>query len=451
MSSSSTDGVFFTVSTTGDFPVVSGIISNQGSLLHQQGIDYHSPFIKRHQDGGLLILAQPSEPTSPAIIVKTLPDGTIPSCEDFNACVTLEDFQLYVTNTTWEQHPTLPLPEFTFNVTPSTIVTADYCNTNPYPTPQFSLPDTVCQGTCLRPTELNNQLANHAEWQIVGPGLDTIIADTSFNWCFDTPGTWFIDHSVWVLGCADVASHRLTVLSDDLTPPLPNDTTACSLPLTVALQSSRPLQSALWDNGFAGTQVGIPATGTYAVVASDGFCSVRDTFTVSDIRDAYPLPWVSIPDTAICRDQLPFALMPISSYTNQFTLDGQPFNASTDIHQPGRYRIGLQIEHCPADTLFNLSTENCTAQVYIPNAFSPNNDGINDLLRPLGINFQVSRLQVFDRWGGLLYESSDPQAAWDGTRLGKPAPQGTYIVLLEFFNTRNLQVENISAEVWLGR
>ncbi|MEZ4987521.1 MAG: hypothetical protein R2795_21155 [Saprospiraceae bacterium] len=113
----------------------------------------------------------------------------------------------------------------------------------------------------------------------------------------------------------------------------------------------------------------MPATGTYAVVASDGFCSVRDTFTVSDIRDAYPLPWVDIPDTAICRDQLPFALMPIGSYTNQFTLDEQPFNTSTDIHQPG-HASDYKWEHCPADTLFNLSTENCTAQVYIPNAFS---------------------------------------------------------------------------------
>ncbi|MEZ4987520.1 MAG: hypothetical protein R2795_21150 [Saprospiraceae bacterium] len=53
-------------------------------------------------------------------------------------------------------------------------------------------------------------------------------------------GTWFIDRSVWVLGCADVASHRLTVISDDLTPPLPSDTTACSLPLTVSLQVADP-------------------------------------------------------------------------------------------------------------------------------------------------------------------------------------------------------------------
>lgn len=73
--------------------------------------------------------------------------------------------------------------------------------------------------------------------------------------------------------------------------------------------------------------------------------------------------------------------------------------------------------------------------IYIPNAFSPNFDGVNDLFCPLG-GFEVVRIRsmyVFDRWGGLLYSNekgfdlSEPKTGWDGTTAGKLANTGTYL------------------------
>lgn len=57
--------------------------------------------------------------------------------------------------------------------------------------------------------------------------------------------------------------------------------------------------------------------------------------------------------------------------------------------------------------------------LYIPNAFTPNKDGLNDGFKALGIGIDQFKLQVFDRWGVLVFESDDINTAWDGSINGK--------------------------------
>ncbi|MCB0522530.1 MAG: gliding motility-associated C-terminal domain-containing protein [Lewinellaceae bacterium] len=72
--------------------------------------------------------------------------------------------------------------------------------------------------------------------------------------------------------------------------------------------------------------------------------------------------------------------------------------------------------------------------VYMPNAFSPNNDGINDFFKPYFSDSEVTTFsyKVFDRWGSLLYSSTDPFGhGWDGYVNGKECLSGTYVYFLE--------------------
>jgi gliding motility-associated-like protein len=67
-------------------------------------------------------------------------------------------------------------------------------------------------------------------------------------------------------------------------------------------------------------------------------------------------------------------------------------------------------------------------QIYVPNAFTPNGDGKNDVLRafPVGLaDFQFFR--VFNRMGQLMFSTARPELGWDGTINGRPAPAGTYV------------------------
>jgi gliding motility-associated-like protein len=88
-------------------------------------------------------------------------------------------------------------------------------------------------------------------------------------------------------------------------------------------------------------------------------------------------------------------------------------------------RVGSEYGCQGADTI--VLRERCPTQWYIPNAFSPNDDGFNDLFSVFGTDIQSLRLRIYDRWGELIFESAALDAAWDGVFRGKPADPGVYI------------------------
>jgi len=57
--------------------------------------------------------------------------------------------------------------------------------------------------------------------------------------------------------------------------------------------------------------------------------------------------------------------------------------------------------------------------IYIPNAFTPNSDGTNDSFRAVGVGIEEFKMQIFDRWGALVFESDDINTVWDGSIKGK--------------------------------
>ncbi len=71
-------------------------------------------------------------------------------------------------------------------------------------------------------------------------------------------------------------------------------------------------------------------------------------------------------------------------------------------------------------------------EIYVPSAFTPNNDGLNDLLRPIPVGIsQFKYFRVFNRWGQLLFSTPDPSRGWDGRLNGTEQPTGTYVWMAE--------------------
>jgi len=64
--------------------------------------------------------------------------------------------------------------------------------------------------------------------------------------------------------------------------------------------------------------------------------------------------------------------------------------------------------------------------LYIPTAFSPNNDGVNDCYEIKGVGFESIDFHVYDRWGNVVYASTDENDCWDGTFGGGALPTGAY-------------------------
>jgi gliding motility-associated-like protein len=69
--------------------------------------------------------------------------------------------------------------------------------------------------------------------------------------------------------------------------------------------------------------------------------------------------------------------------------------------------------------------------LYIPNSFTPNGDGLNDVFLPVGYGLTEIRLSIYDRWGHRIFTSNKDNTGWDGTSNAKLCEQGVYIYQLE--------------------
>ncbi|MEZ5008722.1 MAG: PKD domain-containing protein [Chitinophagales bacterium] len=72
-------------------------------------------------------------------------------------------------------------------------------------------------------------------------------------------------------------------------------------------------------------------------------------------------------------------------------------------------------------------------EVFIPNAFSPNNDGLNDLFRPKSTLISEMEMEIYDRWGNLVFEGTDIATGWDGRLDGKDLPADTYGYMIRLY------------------
>ena len=84
---------------------------------------------------------------------------------------------------------------------------------------------------------------------------------------------------------------------------------------------------------------------------------------------------------------------------------------------------------------------------YIPNAFTPDGDGLNDEFLPLfsGVDINTVNLFIFDRWGELIFQSAKTGQGWDGTYKGKKAPLGVYVYLVKYKTLDQLDAVDFEA------
>ena len=119
-----------------------------------------------------------------------------------------------------------------------------------------------------------------------------------------------------------------------------------------------------------------------------------------------------------------------ASASQQFT-----FNDPQQLDYDVRYCYQVSYRDVCANES-TLSDEACVvlprqARVFFPNAFTPNGDGLNDIFVYEASLLTSVRFMVFNRWGELLFETDEIDAGWDGSYLGKAAPQGTYLYKME--------------------
>ncbi|MFN6047258.1 MAG: gliding motility-associated C-terminal domain-containing protein, partial [Bacteroidota bacterium] len=98
--------------------------------------------------------------------------------------------------------------------------------------------------------------------------------------------------------------------------------------------------------------------------------------------------------------------------------------------------LAIQNEGGCADTVIKNICYHDTVILYLPTAFTPNGDGINDAFQPDIYGSSDYRLMILNRWGEIVYESKDKKILWDGTKNNQDCPEGVYAVILEYKSLR---------------
>jgi gliding motility-associated-like protein len=248
-------------------------------------------------------------------------------------------------------------------------------------------------------------------------------------------------------GCGDTLSVTLAVIPRPIAEYISSLTEGC-IPHTVNfIQNSQNDIAYVWNFGdgtpvsnFPNTTHTYTEAGTYDVtltVMNSGGCA--STFSGQQVVA------LDTPSVAFTSDPAYPATLPLPNATVQFTDNST--NAVSWIWEFGDGIISSDLN--PAHTyqaegtyFVTLNVTNafgCIGRImggpfvvtlpdlFIPNVFSPNGDGINDVFLVDYTGSQPFTLQVFDRWGVLMYQSSNRTAGWDGINTtGSPAPDGVY-------------------------
>jgi gliding motility-associated-like protein len=186
------------------------------------------------------------------------------------------------------------------------------------------------------------------------------------------------------------------------------------------------------------------AAGEYTIYSQDGNdCEQTESIVVPEIP---PITIVALDQTLACRDSV--LLKPVVVSQLPFTWQWQ--NGSTDsvlwVNLPGVYAFTIE-NACekPAGSIeVALEDDGPVSMIYMPNSFSPNDDGFNDCYRGY-INPDVELLEytlkIFDRWGNHLFETHDIEGCWDGLFREKPMDPAVVVYFI------TMQVRNCEGEV----
>jgi gliding motility-associated-like protein len=137
-------------------------------------------------------------------------------------------------------------------------------------------------------------------------------------------------------------------------------------------------------------------------------------------------------DTVICRSK-PVVLNNGSSTFDSYLWNTGETTPSILVNETGTYYITVTQNSCEASDTILVTPGDC--DMYIPSAFTPNGDNLNETFGVVdNVALQYYSMQIFSKWGELIFSSNDVTQKWDGTFKGKKMPIGSYLWMLNYVN-----------------
>ncbi len=310
----------------------------------------------------------------------------------------------------------LPLPNANISVSPS---------------------DTVCAGQLV---QLNGPGGFYYEW--TGPGFITY-TNSLINYSPQHAVSFFLTVTD-LNGCKASATKTIHIYSRTLSY-LDGKTKACTpFQAQVDIKSKPAAKSMEWfyssqkSTGMTFRYVfNVPGTYTVKAVLTDSLHECRDTSLFYFV--AYPKPRVDFtykPEKVHEGDDIELTnlsdenVLGCQWYFGELeTINSCEKVISYFFNDTGRYPLVLTAKNefdC-RDTAIKILEILPEFFLYVPNAFTPNNDGLNDVFVPVSRGVTQYSMEIFDRWGERLFVSKELQAGWNGSFKGKLCPVDVYV------------------------
>jgi gliding motility-associated-like protein len=255
------------------------------------------------------------------------------------------------------------------------------------------------------------------------------------------PGIYWVD--VNLNGCVKRDSVLATF---NLTPVinLGADKTLCE-GQTQLLDAQNAGATYLWQNGSTAQTFLVSQSGSYIVIVDKQNCIAKDTINIAyNLKPKFSLG----ADQFICTGNT-IVLNPQLLNVSYLWQDGSINNTYT-ITKPGLYYL-TAANNCGmlSDSVL-ISKGVCS--LYIPNSFTPNGDSRNDIFKAsYGENVTEYQLQVFNRYGQIVFTTTDKNKGWDGTYKGLAQPYGSYVWIIQYKTAINSNLQKLQGTVLLLR
>lgn len=393
------------------------------------------------------------------IVTITASGGTPPYAGVGNITVSAGDYYYTVTdanNCSYSNFITIDEPDALLYTIDST--------TNPTCSPDWSYTN---GSICITITGGTNPFPTGNGWTDYGNG----------SWCLEnlSAGNYTIDvtddNSCTSNGVTDITLTRPSAIDAYITSNINADCSTNTITQTnyVFVTGGTPPYEFTWSGGEACNPINpqcmeTTVSGTYTVYIHDqeslaNGCPPIEVDVVVDLPEiGDPAFSYNSPNSTLCNV---LSLNEPITFNNESTGDivnitwdfgDGSFNVVGDYNPThiytaiGTYQVELTVEYPFGCTEIYTEILEITKgyDIVLPNAFTPNGDGVNDTIRPVTLCMAEIQMSIYDTWGSLLYVEvgeDDTLIGWDGTIKGRPAENGNYIIVVEATTYRGETIE----------
>ncbi len=247
-------------------------------------------------------------------------------------------------------------------------------------------------------------------------------------------------------GCG---ASRDSILIMQLPLPLVNlgaDTTIC-FNQSVVLSSPSSTGTFLWNDGSSNTTLLANTAGTYSVTVTNVTgCTATDNIVVgAAIGPVFSLG----ADTVVCGKEL---LLAPNIQGVQYLWQDNSTDSVYHVTSNGIYSVTVSNSCGSSTDAVKVWVHADECELHIPTGFSPNNDGVNDLFRAISFcSVPKFDLHIYNRWGELVFETTDIQSGWNGIFRNAPQPMDVFAYYASYYNECEGAEKHVAGNVSLIR